>query len=68
MRMRMITHGENGDELARRSRRRNSMMLMNPWMSLESMDISLPVCSKILEATTLLVQGEMWRHSTGDMC
>jgi hypothetical protein len=55
MRRRMMTHGELG-ELARRSMRRRSMVF------------SSPVFSKILEATTQHLQGEMWRHSTGDMC
>jgi hypothetical protein len=55
MRRRMMTHGELG-ELSRRSMRRRSMVF------------SLPVFSKILEATTQHLQGEMWRHSTGDMC
>ena len=60
---RRITHGELG-ELASRSMRRRSMVLMK----MKTVDFSLPVFSKILEATTQHLQGEMWRHSTGDMC
>ena len=55
MRRRRMTHGELG-ELARRSMRRRSMVF------------SLPVFSKIMEATTRHLLVEMWRHSTGDMC
>ena len=63
MRRRRMTHGELG-ELARRSMRRRSMVLMK----MKTVDFSLPVFSKILEATTQHLQGEMWSHSTGDMC
>ena len=61
-RRRKTNHGELGK--ASRSMRRRSMVLMK----VKTVDGTLAVFSKILEATTQHLQGELWSHSTGDMC